>query len=385
MTTVIVLPAPPATRAATPAQAGDAAGADPQAGTDFAQLLDQALTEGEAQTAATPDAQSPAGWPAADQQDAEATPEADAQQAPLVPLPTWTVTTQQAAEAEDGPAPTTPEPTPLDDLATADVASPSPRPVPNGTAARTTEPIADADAQPEATPTPAQASASDGTRPAEAARPDGTPGLGVGPAERSGAGGASRPGGTAEVTPVDQPAQAPAAAQSAQQPERPTATTPVSTPAEPGTPRPLATQIADQLEARFPALRAAGPGTHVLTMRVEPEHFGPVRVVAHIGTDGVRIELLGGTDAARDALRQALPDLRRDLAGVGLSAELDLGHRSAGRPDGGAAGDASDRGGDQPRPGAASDLGDDRRRAPEPTTTDTSGPRRGPARLDLTV
>ncbi|HEY3339965.1 MAG TPA: hypothetical protein VGK18_15810, partial [Propionicimonas sp.] len=84
---------------------------------------------------------------------------------------------------------------------------------------------------------------------------------------------------------------------------------------------------------------------------------GPVRVVAHIGAGGVRIELLGATDQAREALRAALPDLRRDLVAAGLPAELDLGSgtgsgRGHGTPQGaladgtfdGTLADGSDRG-----------------------------------------
>ncbi|WP_454085661.1 flagellar hook-length control protein FliK [Georgenia sp. Marseille-Q6866] len=60
-------------------------------------------------------------------------------------------------------------------------------------------------------------------------------------------------------------------------------------------------------------------------MHVDPEDLGPVKVSAHIGVDGVRIELHGMTDAAKDALRGALSDLRRELAATGLRADLDLG------------------------------------------------------------
>lgn len=100
-----------------------------------------------------------------------------------------------------------------------------------------------------------------------------------------------------------------------------TPTAPATAPSAPGDPRALA----DQLGVRLASLRGAGPGQHTLTLRVDPESFGPVRVVAHIGTEGVRIELLGATDQAREALKAALPDLRRDLTAAGLPADLDLG------------------------------------------------------------
>jgi flagellar hook-length control protein FliK len=76
-------------------------------------------------------------------------------------------------------------------------------------------------------------------------------------------------------------------------------------------------------------------------------------VVAEISGDRVRIELHGGTEQAREALRAALPELRRDLLqgsgfqtssghdgrGSGPQAQLDLG--GSGR-------DARAGGGDRP-------------------------------------
>ncbi|WP_304606007.1 flagellar hook-length control protein FliK [Actinotalea lenta] len=120
--------------------------------------------------------------------------------------------------------------------------------------------------------------------------------------------------------------QASAPVQHVQPTTQPPATAPAAPPAGAATPPPLA----DQLGVRLGALRTAPLGDHVLTMRVEPDSIGPVRVVAHIAHDGVRIELLGATDQARNALRQALPDLRRDLAATGMSADLDLGDHSGG-------------------------------------------------------
>jgi len=70
---------------------------------------------------------------------------------------------------------------------------------------------------------------------------------------------------------------------------------------------------------------AAGPhGEHVVTVRVSPESLGPVTVRAHVGAEGMRVELFAPSDAGRDAIRSILPDLRRDLAGQGISASLDL-------------------------------------------------------------
>jgi flagellar hook-length control protein FliK len=70
---------------------------------------------------------------------------------------------------------------------------------------------------------------------------------------------------------------------------------------------------------------ASGPaGDHVVTVKVTPENLGPVTVRAHIGAEGVRMELFAPTDAGREALRSILTDLRRDLASQGATANLDL-------------------------------------------------------------
>ncbi|MFS0702187.1 flagellar hook-length control protein FliK, partial [Cellulomonas sp. 179-A 4D5 NHS] len=123
--------------------------------------------------------------------------------------------------------------------------------------------------------------------------------------------------------------------------------------------------LAEQLGARLASVRGLGAGQHLLTLAVDPEHFGPVRVVAHITPDAVRIELLGATDQAREALKASLADLRRDLASAGLDADLELGSRDAGqqagaqddaRRDALAARGAGTRSTSDPAPGAASDV-----------------------------
>uniref|UniRef100_UPI0021D7D258 flagellar hook-length control protein FliK n=1 Tax=Cellulomonas sp. RIT-PI-Y TaxID=3035297 RepID=UPI0021D7D258 len=96
---------------------------------------------------------------------------------------------------------------------------------------------------------------------------------------------------------------------------------------------PLADQLAGKIAEQLPGLKAAGPGRHVLSLTVTPEHFGKVQVVAHIGPESVRVELVGATDAARDSLRAALPDLRRDLAQSGLSSDVQLGDPGSGSAD----------------------------------------------------
>lgn len=79
-------------------------------------------------------------------------------------------------------------------------------------------------------------------------------------------------------------------------------------------------------------LAAAGRGEHVMTVHVTPDNLGPVTVRAHVGVDGVRVELFAPTDAGRDALRAILPDLRRDLGSTGLAATLDLSSQNQPSP-----------------------------------------------------
>jgi len=134
--------------------------------------------------------------------------------------------------------------------------------------------------------------------------------------------------------------------------------------------------IADQLAVRLASLRTAPLGEHVMTMRVDPESIGPVRVVAHIATDGVRIELFGGTDHAREALRSALPDLRRDLASTGLSADLDLAGSS--RQNGGRGDGAGTR-----EPGLRAGVPTQAHRATPATTAPALAGRSGSLDLDL--
>ncbi len=136
----------------------------------------------------------------------------------------------------------------------------------------------------------------------------------------------------------------------------------VSTPATAVAPQqlPLATQIARPLFT----LASAKPGDHSLTIRVSPDNFGPVTVRAHVSADGIRIELFAPSDGGRDALRQVLGDLRRDVASAGLTASLDLSGKN--HPDTG----ASDR--DQQQSGSP----DERARAdanrPTPTNRQLS-------------
>jgi len=133
----------------------------------------------------------------------------------------------------------------------------------------------------------------------------------------------------------------------------PAAPQPAATPAQP-------TPLAGQLTGPLQTLVDAGAGEHVLTVRVTPDDLGPVTVRAHIGTDGVRIELFAPNDAGREAVRAVLTDLRRDLAGAGTSTSLELS--------------SQDRPGQQDSSGRGSSDRTDARREP---ASEPSAPTRG--------
>lgn len=142
---------------------------------------------------------------------------------------------------------------------------------------------------------------------------------------------------TAALPPVGPSAPAPAAA---------AATAAAHAPAAP--PRTVATQLAPTVIS----IVQRPVGSHQVTMTVSPDTLGPVTVRAHIGASGdVRVELVGATDAGRDALRAIVTDLRRDLAAAMPHATLSLAAHTAPDP-GGDRGTASSTGG--PGGGAAS-------------------------------
>jgi hypothetical protein len=94
-----------------------------------------------------------------------------------------------------------------------------------------------------------------------------------------------------------------------------------------------ATPLASQLAKPIFSLVGAAAGEHVMTITVSPDNLGPVTVRAHVGADGIRVEMFSPSDAAREALRLILPDLRRDLSGAGqggsgLAAQLELSSES---------------------------------------------------------
>lgn len=136
------------------------------------------------------------------------------------------------------------------------------------------------------------------------------------------------------VVPASAPAPAPALASGvapALVPGPVPTTAPASAP-PPAPAVPVPSGFAAQLARPVFTLASGGTGEHTMTLAVDPENLGPVTVQAHISASGVRVELFAASADGREALRQILPDLKRDLAGAGLNASLDL---SAGSQPGG--------------------------------------------------
>ncbi|RLK53653.1 flagellar hook-length control protein FliK [Actinokineospora cianjurensis] len=107
----------------------------------------------------------------------------------------------------------------------------------------------------------------------------------------------------------------------------------VDTPAAPQAPHaPVHTQNAHQLAAELSPLRGHN-GEHELTVHLHPVDLGPVSLTARISGGDIHIDLGSATDAGREALRAALPELRRELekAGFGSCQLSDSGFAGTGQ------------------------------------------------------
>jgi flagellar hook-length control protein FliK len=124
------------------------------------------------------------------------------------------------------------------------------------------------------------------------------------------------------------PAEAPvpAATQTVAAPPPPPVSADTTTGEAPGAaPAPPATQVAMHLVP----LRRDADGIHRLTVHLHPADLGMVSLVAEIRDGEVHLQLVGATEAGRDALRDALPALRRELQQGGFSqCSLDLGQNA---------------------------------------------------------
>jgi flagellar hook-length control protein FliK len=98
-------------------------------------------------------------------------------------------------------------------------------------------------------------------------------------------------------------------------PVRPTDTsdsTPTSTPTAAAPP------VSDQIAAHLRGVRRTAQGVHEATLVLEPEHLGPVRIRMQVEDGVVALSMAGLQVATTEALKDALPELRRTLAEAGL-------------------------------------------------------------------
>lgn len=212
---------------------------------------------------------------------------------------------------------------------------------PQTAAAATATPPAAGDAvtAPAAAPGPARATVpAPRTSPAASLEPGGptTPGAGPQPPAEARVSAPARPAQKPSPLPAESgpkaeqaalpsagtlvPAQPPAAAPFA----APAAPPPAAASAAAGAP-PLQQQLAQPVMslARQPG------GDHVVVVRVAPDDLGPVTVHARVSDTGVHIELFAPSDAGRDAIRQILGDLRRDLNATTANATVSVSDQNA--------------------------------------------------------
>ena len=91
---------------------------------------------------------------------------------------------------------------------------------------------------------------------------------------------------------------------------------PATTAATATTDRPV-TQVtqsaAAQVVPELTRLVQAGPGTHRMVLRLDPEHLGDVRITLTVHPGGVRVRMATGSEDARATLHEGLPALQRAL------------------------------------------------------------------------
>ncbi|MFC0223020.1 flagellar hook-length control protein FliK, partial [Nocardioides zeicaulis] len=143
-----------------------------------------------------------------------------------------------------------------------------------------------------------------------------TSGSSTGDAPRDGSSQPGAPAGPVATPAPDTSATAPAPAPTgvgppaAAAPTAPTAPVPVATPVA----RPAMAQVVPEVTR----LVSRGDGVHRLTMKLQPEALGEVRVTLTMRDGAVQVQLTGGEHAAR-ALAEGAPELRRVLELVGAA------------------------------------------------------------------
>nr|WP_240948376.1 flagellar hook-length control protein FliK [Planosporangium mesophilum] len=155
------------------------------------------------------------------------------------------------------------------------------------------------------------------------------------------------------------------------------AVTPTLPPAAaPATPPTHATQLAERLAP----LQKGPDGVHRLTIHLNPGDLGPIRVTAEVRGGDIHVHFAGATDAARDALRAALPELRKELQASGFgSSSLDVSRDTPGH------GGTPGRHTRDDQPGTRTGPGGDERTERHSRPVADNAPRHRGAGLDLHV
>jgi flagellar hook-length control protein FliK len=96
-------------------------------------------------------------------------------------------------------------------------------------------------------------------------------------------------------------------------------------------PQPAAQAAPLQQQLARPMIRLASAenGAHTLVVRVAPDDLGPVTIQAHISDAGVKIELFAPNEAGREAIKQILPELRRDLTSTAADGSVSVSDQNA--------------------------------------------------------
>lgn len=87
--------------------------------------------------------------------------------------------------------------------------------------------------------------------------------------------------------------------------------------------------LQQQLTQPVLSLARQDNGDHTVVVRVAPDDLGPVTVHAQVSDTSVHIELFAPNDAGREAVRQILTDLRRDLNAAAGNASVWLSDQNA--------------------------------------------------------
>jgi flagellar hook-length control protein FliK len=93
------------------------------------------------------------------------------------------------------------------------------------------------------------------------------------------------------------------------------AAAPVAAPA--GTPAGTAAQLAPTV---FAVHQRGVEGTHHMTVDITPDELGPVRLTVALRDGQLHVLLAGSSEMSREAMRAALPELRKLVEGAGITA-----------------------------------------------------------------